>query len=297
MEKRIRIEKNCSFCGNSFVAQKTTTSYCSHACAAKAYKHRKREERIAEVTSVTKQIRSVDERLLSRPFLSPTECAELLGVSRATIYRYLKNNELKCVQFSGKTKIRRSDINELFDAPTPYKARPILLNKPITELYSIQEIKDKYQVKEGRIFKVVKDNAIPKILKMGKSYFSKYHVDKAFAYKKIDESITEWYTVADIQEKFNMTTNAVYTFVYDNSIPKKRIGRNTFYSQRDVDKAKGIETGVEYYSVQEAMKRYNLTRDTIYHYIKAYNISKVRNGRYIKIQKDELDKLFENIIL
>lgn len=300
MERKIQIEKICTFCGNSFIAQKTTTAYCSQVCAAKAYKHRKREERIRQATSMTKQMRedkAVDERIFSIPFLSPSECAVLLGVSRSTIYRYLKNNELKCVQFSGRTKIRRSDIDRLFDVPTPYRARPVLANKPITEVYTIEEIKEKYQVKEARIFKVVKDNAIPKVLKRGKSYFSKYHVDKAFAYKKVDESITEWYSVADIQEKFNMTTNAVYTFVYDNSIPKKRIGKNTFYSQRDVDKAKGIDTGIEYYSVQEAMKRYDLTRDMIYHYIKAYKISKVKDGRYIKIQKDELDKLFENIIL
>jgi len=35
----------------------------------------------------------------------------------------------------------------------------------------------------------------------------------------------------------------------------------------------------------------------LYHYVRTYNIPKVKDGRYIKISKLELDKLFENKII
>jgi len=41
------------------------------------------------------------------------------------------------------------------------------------------------------------------------------------------------------------------------------------------------------------MQKYNLTRDSLYHYIKYHKIPKIKEGRYIKISKPELDKLFE----
>jgi excisionase family DNA binding protein len=300
MEKRIKIEKICQQCGQSFTARKTTTAYCSHACASKAYKHRKRDEwvsRANEETAIKQQATSSKVSLLDKPFLSPTECAELLGVSRATVYRYLRKNELKCVQFSGRTKIRRSDIEEMFNTPAPYKTRPVISQQPITEFYTIQEIKEKYHVQESWIFKVAKEKEIPKILKRGRSYLSKFHVDKAFAHKQSDESITKWYTVAEIKEEFGMTDRAIYTFAYEHNIPKKKTGRNTHYSKFHVDKAKGLEVEqVAYYSVAEAMEKFNLTRDMLYHYVRAYNIPKVKAGRYIKIQQKELDEISETII-
>lgn len=298
MERKIKIDKKCMFCGQDFVAQKTTTRYCSLPCASKAYKRRKREEKISLAKQEYNEPKLEKEALLSKAFLSPTECATLLGVGKATIYRYLKNSEIKCVQFSGKTKIRRSDIDEMFEKPTPYKARPILTNKPITEFYTIQEVKEKYNMTEGWISKIIKENAIPKVLKMGKCYLSKYHTDKALSYRLKHQHISEWYRVTDIKEKFNMTGSAIYSFVYENNIPRKKDGRITLYSKIDFDKAKGIITeSEEYYTTSEAMEKYNLTRDMLYHYVKAYNIPKEKVGRQIKIQKTELDKLFDKVVL
>ena len=73
--------------------------------------------------------RRVDERKLRREylkdkqFLSPSEAAKLLGVSRSTIYNYLGLQILKAKQFRGKTIIRRSDIDKLFDEAPSYKKR------------------------------------------------------------------------------------------------------------------------------------------------------------------------------
>lgn len=45
-------------------------------------------------------------------------------------------------------------------------------------------------------------------------------------------------------------------------------------------------------AMQEAIEKYNMTRDQIYHYVKTYGISKIKVGRIVKISKQELDNLF-----
>ena len=144
------------------------------------------------------------------------------------------------------------------------------------------------------MYKITKSENFPKVFQRGKSYWSKKHIDSYFAKKAVDVSITEWYSVANIKEKFNMTTTAVYTFVSNFKIPKKRIKKEVFYSKRHVDIAKGIAEpdAPQYYTVKEAMAKFHVTRDQLYHYAKTYNIPKVQEGKYVKLSKNELDELF-----
>ena len=51
-----------------------------------------------------------------------------------------------------------------------------------------------------------------------------------------------------------------------------------------------------YYTVEEAMAKYNLPRDTLYHHIRYNDIPKIKDGRCIKISKPELDAIFEQPI-
>lgn len=163
----------------------------------------------------------------------------------------------------------------------------------LTEFYTVAEIKEKYNIKESWLYKVAKENNIPKTLARGKSLFSKTHIDKYFKKKGYGEfdHINEWYKVEDIMRKYEMTTSAIYSFVSKKNIPRKKEGRNVLYSKHDFDVAKGAIT-TEYYSTAEAMEKYGLTRDALYHYIKYHNIPKIKEGRYIKISKAELDSLF-----
>lgn len=64
-----------------------------------------------------------------------------------------------------------------------------------------------------------------------------------------------------------MTTSAIYSFVSRFAIPKKKIKRQVFYSKKHVDIAKDLaKAEPEYYTTAEAMEKYNLTRDQLYHY-------------------------------
>ena len=181
------------------------------------------------------------EKIKDKEYLSVSETAFLLSIGRATIYRYLHDGTLKAFQTNGKTFIRRADIDALFDNSEQYRAKPNKERKPITEFYTIAEIKEKFSVKDTWIFKIVKENDIPKTLIRGKSYFSKRHIDRYFEKKGYGnmQNIQEWYSVKEIQEKYNLSLPAIYSFVSENGIPRKKEGRNVFYSKKHFDLAKG----------------------------------------------------------
>ena len=302
MASNIKIERNCILCGNMFTAQKSNTKYCSQKCAAKAYKIREREKKIQLASEELSKINEKDTSDLStKEFLTPSQAAKLLGVGRSTIYRYLQNQELKCAQLKGKTLIRRSDIDALFNETSSYQAKPICISNDITEFYTISDIEEKYKCSKSYIFNTVKKYNIPKILRSGKSYFSKYHIEKHFKHFLSHKSITEWYTVSEICTKFNLTKAAVYCFVNEHYIPRKKKGLNTLYSKFHFNAAKGISTEDEnekdYYTTEEAMEKFQITRDTLYNHIRNNKVSRIKDGKFIKISRAELDKVFEKLII
>lgn len=62
-----------------------------------------------------------------------------------------------------------------------------------------------------------------------------------------------------------MTLSAIYTFVSKKAIPKKKEGIMVYYSKKHVNIAKGVVASEEpqYYTIAEAMKKFNLTRDQL----------------------------------
>lgn len=183
----------------------------------------------------------------------------------------------------------------------PYVSSPLRSKKEretITEFYTTKEILAKFSISNSWLFTVAKRQNIPKVTQHGKTYWSKKHCDAIFGKKDttIDE-ITEWYSVAEIQEKYGMTLPAIYCLVSKVGIPKKKEGKEVRYSKRHFDAAKGAAEPVEseWYSIAEATEKFNMTRDQLYHYIKTYKVKKKMVGKYCYLDKNEVDALFENI--
>ena len=296
MSSNLKIKRICAWCGKEFIAQKTTTACCSKQCANALYKKRKRDDAIkANNQIVEKKIEEKPiERIKNKPFLTITEAAIYLGVTRPTVYGYIKRGELKVIRLGFKYLLKKEDIDELFNHPTEFH----ILTKektPITAFYTTAEVKEKFNVAESWVFAIAKKNNIPRTFNRGKTYWSKKHIDAYFAKKAPNPDITEWYSTQEIQEKFGMTLAAVYCFVSKNAIPKKKEGIMVYYSKKHVDIAKGLIAPEEpkYYTIAEAMERFNLTRDQLYHYVKYHNIPRIKVGKYTKILRAELDKFFE----
>ena len=293
----IRITKICQWCGVEFVAQKVSTKYCSHRCANLAYKQAVRDKRVkqAEAETLSIKLEKPIENVKDKEYLSFAQAGKLLGLSRQAVYNMVKAGNLKASKISSRLSfIRRVDIDAMLEN-RPYKTLHPKDTVPITDFYTTAEIKEKFGVKESWIYEIAKEHNIPRTFNRGRTYWSKKHIDSYFAKKAPDASITEWYSVAELQEKFGMTLSAIYTFVYKNVIPKRKEGKMVYYSKKHFDIAKGIATPEEpqYYTIPEAMEKYNLTRDQLYHYVNYHNITRIKVGKYTKIVRAELDKFFE----
>ena len=293
----IIITKICQWCGVEFEAQKVSTKYCSHRCANLAYKQTVRDKRVkqAEAETLSIKLEKPIENVKDKEYLSFAQAGKLLGLSRQAVYNMVKSGNLKASKISSRLSfIRRADIDAMLENK-PYKTLHPKEKIPITDFYTTAEIKEKYNIQESWLYKIAKEHNIPRTFNRGKTYWSKKHIDSYFAKKAPDASITEWYSVAELQEKFGMTLSAIYTFVYKNVILKRKEGKMVYYSKKHFDIAKGIATPEEpqYYTIPEAMEKYNLTRDQLYHYVKYHNITRIKVGKYTKILRSELDKFFE----
>lgn len=126
MSSKIEIDKNCEYCGKLFTARTLYTRYCSHECNKKGYKAIKRQERITnhQVIGAKKKIAvaatavPVLAEIKAKEYLSVSETCILVGVSRNTLFRWIKGNLLTTYQHGTKHLIRREDITKIFNNGT-----------------------------------------------------------------------------------------------------------------------------------------------------------------------------------
>lgn len=104
------------------MARTTVTKYCGDTCAKRAYKKRKRDEKIkAALVETQSEIQGLQtsqsvqtSTLHSKEFLSVQEVANLIGASRWTIQRMIQREQLKAAKFGRRTIIARTEIDNLF---------------------------------------------------------------------------------------------------------------------------------------------------------------------------------------
>lgn len=167
MSSKIEIQRICQHCSNEFTAKTTVTKYCSDVCAKRAYKVRKRKEKIEASNSESLQIKTHSfEQLKTKDFLTISEACELLSISRWTIWRAIKRNELNAGKIGRRTLIRRSDLELLFEQPQPIEpipSKPANINHKIEDCYKLAEIREKYGISDSTLHNLIKRNNIPKI--------------------------------------------------------------------------------------------------------------------------------------
>ena len=287
----MEVRKICQWCGKPFIAKKTTTCYCSHQCSNLGYKERIRERK--------RQLKRSQELLQPRQaaegqdFFSFAQAAKLMGVTRQYIYKLVKENKLRASRISGKKSlIRRADI-ELMLKTKPYESIKPKDDVDITEYYTAEQIAEKYKVNTKWVWTYTREHDVPKVKIRQFNYYSKKHIDAAFAKYRTDDALTEWYTPEEIEKKYGMTRVAIRSHVYRNNIPSKKEHGQIFYSKLhfDLSKQTAEDDSSEYYTVQEAMKKYNLTRDSVYGILQFHEIKREKKGRFVRFLKVEFDHI------
>ena len=141
------------------------------------------------------------------------------------------------------------------------------------------------------VWTYTRERDIPKVRIRQFNYYSKKHIDAVFAKYKTDDALTEWYTPEDIEKKYGMTRVAIPFSCLSKQYPLKERTWSDIYSKLHFDLSKKTteDDSSEYYTVQEAMKKYSLSRDSVYGVLQFHEIKREKKGRFVRFLKVEFD--------
>jgi excisionase family DNA binding protein len=180
MSSKIEVQRICQHCGNEFTARTTVTQYCSNTCSKRAYKARLRACKIEESNKQSQQVKTRPiEELKAKEFLTVREVARLLNCSVRSAYYYIESGTIKAVNLGQRiTRVKRSDIDKLFEQPQPVTPQSEQKQFDIADCYNLTEVQSKYGISETALQNLIKRNSIPKIKKGWFAYVPKTVIDK-----------------------------------------------------------------------------------------------------------------------
>jgi len=117
MTSNIRLERVCGYCNNLFIAKTTVTLYCSENCSKRAYKARKRAEKIERsMQTLPSNYKLVDwDKLQQKEYLTIKEACILLSLSRTSLYRLIKKYPMIVTKLGGKIIINKTKLNTIIN--------------------------------------------------------------------------------------------------------------------------------------------------------------------------------------
>lgn len=178
MSSNIRLQRVCQHCNNEFTAKTTVTKYCSDSCAKKAYKARKRAEKVKQSNKETLEvIKKPIEDLKAKEFLTAQDAATLLGFSLRTVYRLIDKGTIQAVNLGERlTRIKRNSLYHLLEQ---HKPKPIQVKElKIADCYYIGEIQEKFNIAEKTLYNLIEREKIPKVQKGKFCYVPKHQIEK-----------------------------------------------------------------------------------------------------------------------
>ena len=161
---------------------------------------------------------------------------------------------------------------------------------------SIEQIADKYAMTVKHVQNITRAMNIKEKKSIGGyNYFPSEVIEKAFAKYEAKPWVKLWISARDMEELYMMTPESRRSFAYRHKIPTKQVKGKVFYSKEDIDKVKSddFESRDKYYSVEQIMKKYGVTRTTVYNTVKYYKVGKVHKAQSSYFNKGDIDRIFK----
>lgn len=288
----MKILKKCLTCGAEFVATKMSSKYCCRKCERVAQRKREAENRKKEAEKRLEYGGSnVPSELETKPFLTPKNLQDLLGVSCATVYRYFELGIIKAVRIRKRTLVRRSDLEAFFNDATPYKKRSRKI-KADNEYYTLREIMEKYNIGRKAVWNRCETLGIPKVYQGRNTFWNKKAIDSKFADLIEEIDLDNYYTIEEVKELYNMSKEGVLSFVCHHKIPRVKRGKNVYYSKIHIDsfKRKGAGPDPDWYTYEEITEKYGFTKDQIKYTLNHFEIRTEKRGKFTMIFRTDFDK-------
>lgn len=290
----MEIQRKCQWCGKPFIAHTMVHAIAANRAMKKRTKRRSesndcRLTRNGKMNSLCRKSVPWEASCIS-PLPKPLP---ILGYSRATIYRHMAVGIIRALQLRGRTIIRKSDIEKMFDNAPDYKKRSYG-RKQTALYYTTNEVLEKYQIQKKTLYRRCKLYNIPKIEEGNRVFYNRSLIDKYFADLAEEINPASYYTPEQVMEKYNMSRNAVVTFAMRHNIPRINRHHEVYYSRAHIDaiKEKQEKLNPDYYTYDEITEKYGLTKINISYYVNKYDIKRFKQGSRTMVLRSEFDKVY-----
>ncbi len=278
----------CPQCGKPFQTTASRKEYCSIECLRKhdnEAKHRLSITRNAISSKLAEK-----EALSDKALLSISEAAKFLGVSRPTIYTYIKEGKLTPIRKS--SAIIRIPVEQLTSTEQKTEQLPSL---DVTAYLTKKEILKKYKISETWFHRRIKEKGVKSVRIGARSYYEAVAAHHIF-HKEDKFDTTGWYTSDELALREGITKKHLCTIARRLGIKTQRGNTTTYIDREGWDSRKLAPTVIEknYMTVDQAKQHYHIGGKTFYDAINATTIEKVKKGNYVYFPIKDLDRLFKN---
>ena len=182
----VLIPRICEYCDKPFMARSVNTRFCSTICNNKSLRERKKREKEEQ-----RQISLLDTKknkiadIQTRPYISVSEAAQLIGVSKSTIRRMLCRGMLAGANLGIRlTRIDRTQLEQLFTSIIVQEEQIKPKFYELDKCYTIGECLKKYNIPECRLESIIRAFNIPKRKVGNYVYIPRIEIDRVL--NKID---------------------------------------------------------------------------------------------------------------
>lgn len=158
---KFKIRRRCPICGDEFFAKTLESWYCSPKCSKTAWKRKHDEEKKQERLNQAQRLIPDDKELLTVP-----EAYILFGVSKDTLYRYIRLGSIKTANVGQRrTYVSKAELLKLF----PLRKESLEDTKPLAKLYrmepedcyTIGEVAKKFRLDDSTVYAHIRKYSIP----------------------------------------------------------------------------------------------------------------------------------------
>lgn len=284
--------KICQHCGKEFIAYTSTTAYCSHRCSGLADKLRRRNDRLKSTTQEVRELQR--QALLDKNFLTLTDAARLMQISRTTLYRIIELNSIPIKRFTDRTvRIAREDLdnaaNKLLEENNTPEKEDILTNWMTKE-----QIMKEYGITLSWLYSTTKRLGIQPRTIGCKNFYDKAQIDKIFTREDYTNP-EKWYTFDQLRKQTGMLTESICDYCKVHKITRERKNGITYVAKRQWDNARGTNIDTDkYITMKEITTAYGLSRNHLYTIFKENGIERVKFGNFVYFNREDVHTLLKN---
>lgn len=287
-------KKICLHCGQEFVAYHQTTDYCSQRCASLAYKERKRIERLKETSLEVRENQRL--LLLDKNWLTISDAAKLLQMSRTTLYKILQRKGVELRKFTARTvRVAREDLEHISETRETYINTTVQgQEENLGRWMSKKQVMETYGISDSGMYQVLKRRGI-KPHRIGNASF--YDKDEMYrVFHKVElEGVNEWYTFAELMEATGLTLASLYDYCSSYKIPRKRTKDGSgLISKVHWDRARGNHIDKDaFYTTDQIIEKYKFSRNHLYTVLKEKQVQRIKIGCTSYFDREIIDNIFE----